>query len=263
MAVFDPYLKSTVTVGPPIVLNDLLVYYDISNPNCFTPGTRRVNNLSPASPGSRITFGTGTAPFYDPVYPQALIFDGVNDFGAYNVNLSNPGAPFTAIVIAKSNTATWSWSGDYPGNSAPYDYADIVASYGVGGTSGFSLAGGPAAGARALGNVYPNFTGGNRLADSTDACVPITRPCFYAISTDGSTSSKYYVAGVLKDTKGNPGTRNTGAITVYLGCGNQTEYPGTRFSAVTIFAHFLYGRQLTDTEILNNYNALKQKYNLI
>lgn len=262
MAGFDPYLKSTVTVGPPIVLNDLLVYYDFSNPNCYNPNINNLlaNNLvagTNALSATLVQLIPNNLPSYDQVYPQNLVFDGVNDYMQYTVTLTNPNAPFTAIIIGKSNTSTWSWSGA-SGTNPPYDYATFIASTNA--NRGFSLDG-------YSGNSYPPGTFGGIQPGPLSMTAyysptTTTRPGFYAISSNGTNNHRYYVAGGLKSTSTTSQIRTSGSMTVYVGAGDQVSYPNSRFSAVSIFAHLLYDRQLTDVEILDNYNALKVKYNL-
>ena len=73
----------------------------------------------------------------------------------------------------------------------------------------------------------------------------------------GSSSVKWYKNGILSDSVGNSyPTAVSSTNGAYIGFGYAGAYSGN------IYLLMMYNRQLTDTEILQNFNALKGRFGL-
>jgi hypothetical protein len=81
----------------------------------------------------------------------------------------------------------------------------------------------------------------------------------YVLTTNGSNSHKTYLNGVLAASYNTAITRtNTGSSqSNYLGLD-----PGVRYNAMSIASHLIYNRELSATEVAQNFNATRGRFGI-
>jgi len=203
-------------------------------------------------PGSGTTWtdisgnnNTGTltnGPTFNSANGGSIVFDGTND---YCINSLSAGfaAAITIITVGKSTNSTWT---NHAGlGSARYNNGYIIHSN----SGGVSV------------TNYILDSSGNYNAVGTVTPSNIQNFNFYALTTNGSNSHKSYLNGILVDSSSTSITRtNTGSSqSNYLALDSTID---TRFTAMSIASHFIYNRELSATEILQNYNAQKSRFGL-
>lgn len=218
----------------PIVTNGLVMYLDAANNKSY-PGSGTVWN----DIGSNGSIGTLTnGPTFDSNYGGSIVFDGVNDYVNVPTNSS-------IAITGDMTVCAWVYLNSLSG------YNSIVGKT-TGGTPNpydvyTNLFSGTVAFFRGNGSSFGYSISNTGLTVNTWQHVAITMT---------STSVKHYLNGQLDGS-------NTVSATITDGGGSL--YVGSRADFVTqmngrISNLLIYNRGLTDSEIKQNYNALKSRY---
>lgn len=254
---------SSTTFGPNLILDGLLVYYDITNPNCFNGTGDTVYNLVSTKYNATIV----DSPIYNSTYPQTINFNG-SSYAYYNIDLPES---YTIIAIVKSNTY-FAWD-VYPfgtGNRTP-----LIASN-INSNDGFSLYG--------LGTNQTYNTINGEVYSSTGVLSTVSRifsPVapyqidtlnFYASSwSSNSQLLKVYDNILVGQGQGSGNNLFSASLSTSITRTSTTnanvelasEFNGVFRSYITMGAHLLYNRQFSDQEMQMTYQILKSKFNLI
>jgi hypothetical protein len=220
-----------------IVTDGLVLNLDAGNLKSYpTSGTTWVD-LSKNGNTSTLTSTTFVSP-----YSGGINFNGTSSFA--NSNFVNPFAE-TVMVWVKSNTTTWN------------DFGWISASRRQNGHlihPNTNFYGGDPKSV----SFYVYDSSANVLGYSSISVSDITIPHLYCYSTNGSNRHKAYLDGVLYTTDTTVITRTSSptAQNWYLG---RDDF-GSRFGNGVIYSVIRYNRALTDSEVLQNYNATKWRF---
>jgi hypothetical protein len=167
----------------------------------------------------------------------SIVFDGVNDYTS--LNFINPYAE-TVIVWVKSNTSTWNENGWISSSRRqnghiihPNQSISSVGFYILNSSAGFLL----------VGTITPSS---------------ITIPNMYCITTNGSNSHKIYLNGSLQATNTTSVTRTTSPTAQTYEIAKDDTV--ARYGNGTYYSVLRYNRELSASEILQNYNATKGRY---
>jgi hypothetical protein len=212
-----------------IVNQGLTVYYDFSNPNCYAGSGTTIYDLSGYNNNGTLING----PTFSTDGGGALVFDGVDDY-----------VQFTST---------------YAGTICFWGIADVGATDGLQALVGVTSTGDGAL--RFLGGTFRgNATGGEAgTADVNDyqygytnqfmingvSSLPKTGQGYYVVPNGRTLTQNFYVGAI--------GNRNVSTLShIFQG----RVYKGK------IFKVMIYNRQLTNAELLQNYNAFKAQYGL-
>ncbi len=215
-----------------IVNQGLTVYYDFSNPNCYGGEGTTIYDLSGYNNNGTLINGTS----YSTTNGGALVFDGVDDY-----------VQFTSTYAG--TICFWGiMDNDIPG---------LAALVGVNATGDGAL--------RWYGTNFKSFRGAvpppyiAGAADANDyqtgylnqfmingvSNLPLDGNGFYIIPNNRTLDQNFYVGAI--------GNRNVSTLShTFMG----RTYKGK------IFKVMIYNRQLTNAELLQNYNATKAQYGL-
>jgi hypothetical protein len=227
--------------SPKIVTSGLVLCLDAANNRSYVSGSTSWTDLSPSQKTGILTNG----PTFNTGSGGNITFDGVDDF--IDLTFANPQAE-TVIVWAKSAVSAWNQHGWI--SSARRPNGHIIhpePSYVYGPNSRqvtFYL----------LDQSSTYYNIGNTTPSN------ITIPHMYIISTNGSNSHKCYIDGTLISTSTTAITRTSSPTlqTWYLG----RDDTAGRYGNGNIYCAYRYNRQLSDTEILQNYNAQKSRFGI-
>ena len=221
--------------SPKIVTNGLVLCLDAGNVKSYVSGSTSWTDLSPTQKNGILTNG----PTFNSSNGGSIVFDGVDDY--INSSFAAP-ASETIIVWAKSALSAWNqygWISSARGQNGHIIHPELssrqVTFYIIDQNSSFTN----------IGNTTPSS---------------IIIPHMYVISTNGSNSHKCYIDGSLINT-------STTAITRTSSPSLQNWYLGRddtagRYGNGNIYCAYRYNRQLSDTEILQNYNTTKTRFGL-
>ena len=217
------------------VTDGLILYLDAANPKSIISGSSTWTDLSRIGNNGTLING----PTYNTGSGGSIVFDGVNDY----VNITNIDTSFTI-----------------PGSgSIDFIYKNISPIAEFGNTWGFTS------------NVFQYERNNGfmsfvwRYTDNTFAAVqsgvdPTDLNIYHMTCTYTSTVSastlKLYKNGLLYNTKTVAKTLSNLPNSLRLG----SSAGGTGYANCSIFNFKLYNRELSATEILQNYNATKNRY---
>ena len=221
--------------GPNIITNGLVLALDAGNTKSYQSGSTTWYDKSGNGNNGTLTNG----PTYSSANGGSIVFDGVNDY----VNCGNTqSATITGNSVSLESWVNYNISQeDWKGiiyksnsNSSGYqlfiDSAESVA-FGVMTTAGFLR---PNAGFTLSQNTWNHIVG----------------------SYDGS-NMRIYVNGILYNTTPHSGNILTSTTNLHVGMSfGSEEFPG--YIAVAR----IYNRGLSTSEVLQNYNATKGRFNL-
>ena len=215
-----------------IVTSGLVLSLDAGNTKSYPGSGNTWNDLS-----SNINNLSLTSTTFVSQWSGGINFNGST--GVATGNFTNPFSE-TVIVWTKSNTSTWNdfgWISSSRRQNGhlihPNSTLTTVNFYVFDSSSNFTL----------IGTATPSN---------------ITIPHFYCYSTNGSNSHKSYLDGQLlsADTTSIVRTSSPSAQTWTLGKDDTLA----RYGNGVIFSVMRYNRQLTDAEVLQNYNATKTRF---
>ena len=232
---------STVQNIGNITTNGLSLYWDVANPRSFISGSTLLYDLTNNNTGI-LTNG----PVYSGTSGGGIVFDGSDDL-IYVPFILDTSTNFTIEVVAKCNNMTidnsnrqtiWSFTS---GSSQGYQLLDL----------------------EIWSDGLTSFNGDNNLFAS-----PLVRNFqpiganninVYTLSKSG-TNQTWYINSIFK----------TSATQTYTGTSQYFKL-GSRGSGATgtgqqwngiIYSVKIYNRNLTSTEILQNYNSIRARFNL-
>jgi hypothetical protein len=169
----------------------------------------------------------------------SIVFDGSNEYTS--LNFINPFQE-TIIVWVKSNTATWNENGWI--SSSRRQNGHIIH---------------PNIGTTNVGFYIFNSGGGFTLI-GTITPSSITSPNMYCMTTNGSNSHKIYLNGSLLTTNTTSITRTTSpTLQTYEISKDDTV---ARYGNGTYYSVLRYNRELSTSEILQNYNATRGRFGI-
>ena len=227
----------------PIVTTNLQLHYDFTNPACYAGTGNVVNDLT--SNGRNLTFVN--APTWHGSYFK---FDGVNDYGSIlNISAVNS-AGAVGYWIRLSTILITTLTQRISGINANWEFGRLDAGGGAtnGGLANCSPNPVPNGSIGAdLGTYNNTYTTGYTFTNTAWANL------VYTWSVGGT--AKTYVNGVLVNTCFTGNTARTGTWTVGRSPGNTSRYYAGDIGWMTY-----YDAQLTDAQVLQNFNATKSDY---
>ena len=221
--------------SPSIITQNLVLCLDAANSKSYPGSGTTWTDLS--GNGNNGTLVNGVS--YTENNRGALVFDGVNDYVSFS--FVNPFAE-TIIVWARSSTINWNQFGWISSSR------------------------------RQNGHVFHTQAGERRLTyrvASSNATIfqigtvtpdDITIPHMYSITTNGSNSHKCYFDGIEVASSSSSITR-TASPTAQIWYLGKDDYGG-RYGNGNIYNCLRYNRALTESEIQQNYNALKGRFSI-
>ncbi len=231
---------STLSGGPNIVTNGLVLYLDAANPRSYVSGSTAWNDLSTFRNNGTLVNG----PAYSNEFNGNLVFDGSNDYADFPFNGRSTTVNTVEMFVRwRSNNSVGMFIG-----FLSYDI------YTPGGRLGFNTAasdvyGIPAARVTALNLIGTSNSNWHQ---------------YVFVFTNQVQNNKIYIDGNQETLTQQQGTTNltstrTFSSTLRLsGWVNSTDYPlPADYSSVRI-----YNRELNQQEILQNYNATKGRFGL-
>ena len=222
--------------SPSIVVDGLVFYIDPNNPNCYPGFGNTLYNIVNTSIGG--TFVGYTSNPIDNTETRSIFFDGTNDYidfgSSSSLKLTDN---FTLSAWVKSNV---------------YGDRAILGNFGPSSNySGFNFNVQPSGKFAFLTGSHPNAT--YLYADNT-----YNLNTWYHITGVRRNGTNYLYINGIAQTSTNTQVVSTSAQNFYFGkwYSNLTDY----YHSGQIGQASLYNRDLSASEILQNYNATKKKY---
>ena len=237
---------STLSGGPNIVTDGLILYVDAANPNSYLSGSNTWRDISRGGNNGTLTNG----PTFSVANGGSIVFDGVDDY-VDNINQTisiQENTPFSIQVIFKGTGTPSQLIGNWntlvtPGwrlvlESGKIRFYLLLAN----GNSG-----------RAVSSVLTSYNNG------TIYNVIIT----YDGSSNANNINLYvnsFLISKTVDSNSPVGILTNSKIT--LGASQINTSSFTNFLNGNIYQTLIYNRALSATEILQNYNATKNRFGL-
>ena len=217
-----------------IVTNGLLLNLDAGNPASYPRSGTTWTDLSTPSRNGTLVNG----PTYNGANSGAIVFDGTNDHVTFTANptLTNQ---ITVEVWVNLNSTTPNGLGWLLGREGSYRLI-----YGSGSISWVCAT---------VNNGW--YTAGTAI----DSSAALTSGIYQLVGTNNGSNNQIYVNGSLTST----GSAISGNI-LNVGTYNlfKTEAVNIDYGKGSLYAHRLYNRALTATEIEQNFNALRGRFGL-
>lgn len=256
-------------IGPNIVWDGLVVYYDMSNSNSSQGSGTVLRDLSPNQGYTTASLSSvGAGYVYNNTFPNSLSFisgSGIRASGSFT--LSNFGTAFTTIIVASSPTPTWNPN------------SPLVAS-----TRGGNLIGGGCLNSPqtvtngfSLGCYYNTSISENRLtgvvrttstAEGTEYLnltgVDITKPHIYCFSYNDVDGGCIGYDDNINTYASLPLTgRVPSDLTLYFSWVDKSSSTyASQYLNYNLYSAMVYNRGLSQTELIQTYHALKSRYGL-
>jgi hypothetical protein len=233
--------------SPKIVTDGLVLYLDAANPNSYVSGSTTWRDISRG--GNNGTLINGVS--YDGLNGGSLVFDGVDDYALMGVTTPSylQGNPsFTVEGWFKRNNswvggATWGIGGNASQRGInSYTIGSNFISIDLWGTSTYST-----------GQVY-SLTEWKHIVWTYNGGGFTTSNIIIYINTVPYTGSNLII------NRGGSGTPNINTSGIVLGRAGTTT--NLYYSPINIPNFKIYSRVLTPTEVLQNYNATKSRFEL-
>jgi hypothetical protein len=223
--------------GPRIVTDGLVLALDAGDRNSYPGSGTTWRDMSGNGNNSTLTNG----PTFSSLNGGAIVYDGIDD---YSINTLSAGftQAMTVITVAKSTNSTWNSIAGL--GSARYANGYIIHNNQGDTSTTFYLL-----------DSSGGYTGLNSVTPTN-----IQNYNFYGLTTDGSTHKIYLNGYETFTTTVSISRTNTGSPqSNYLGLDSTIA---GRHTAEQVAIHLIYNRSLTASEILQNYNAQKSRFNL-
>jgi hypothetical protein len=222
--------------GPRIVTNGLVLYLDAGNSKSYPGSGTTWTDLS----GNNNNGTLANGPTFSSLNRGSIIFDGTNDSCSYSLALNKA---LTVITWAKSPTSTWN---DTAGlGSCRFqngfiihnnESTKVVDAYIMNGNISASF----------------SYLGSVSIPD-------IAIPTMYSFVTNGINNHQFYVNNSVVINSAATISRSDTPSSVTISLASDL---GGRWNNIILYSHLLYNRALSPTEILQNYNATKGRFNL-
>ena len=233
--------------SPKIITDGLVLAFDAGNTKSYPGSGTTWTDLS----GNGNT-GTLNGVGFNGSNGGSLSFDGTDDY----VQLTSANYyTETIIVWGKSNNAVWSGSGG--GNG----FEGLSSSRRTNGHS-FHTNSGNTSITMYLGLSDTDSDFNSLHAVGTFSPDNIQIPHMYVCSTNGLDSHKAYLDGQLLLTSTTTISRDSNTVQRNWQMGRADFPPQARYTSVTIYSVQKYNRQLTDTEVQQNFNALRGRFSI-
>lgn len=230
--------------GPRIVRNGLVLHLDAAQRTSYSGSGTAWNDLS----GNRNN-ATLNGPVFNSANGGNIFFDGSNDYGTVEANtnyLIGSGYSLHAWVVALDNP--WNYVGicgtfdeipsQYYGSSFAIPYNEQKFTFLVGGW-----------GPGAYNYIYASST------YNIDQW-------YYLVGTNSGTSCKFYINGRLDATYTQPGVSSNPGSTTKFKLGRIYQNISNYYFYGRIASCGFYNRELSASEVLQNYNATKRRFGL-
>ena len=219
--------------GPNIPKNNLILHLDAANPKSYVSGSTTWRDLSGNGNNGTLTNG----PTFDSGSINAISFNGVNNFVTMNSSTSLTTATPTLIVTCTTNSGT------------------VLAKGGYGSHWNYGL----------LNLTSTTFRARNNNGDALSPSFAASTSTYnvYAIVWTGSTMQFYRngVYGGDNATNYSPSAQNS--LFLRIGCAwNNNTSQNVEFYSGKIATIQVYNRALSASEILQNFNATKGRFDL-
>jgi hypothetical protein len=222
--------------GPRIVTDGLVLYLDAGNSKSYPGAGTTWTDLSGNNNNGTLVNG----PTFSSENKGSIVFDGTNDSCSYSLALNKA---LTVITWAKSPTSTWN---DTAGlGSCRFQNGFIIHNNESTTVIDAYIMNG---------NVSASYT---YLGSATVS--NITIPTMYSFVTNGIDSHQFYVNNSRIVNSATAISRSDTPSSVAI---NLASEGGSRWNNIILYSHLLYNRVLSPTEILQNYNATKGRFNL-
>jgi hypothetical protein len=222
---------STLSGGPNIITDGLVLYLDAGNTYSYTSGSTVWNDLSRSQTSGSLING----PTFTGSNGGAIVFDGTNDYVTGSLSTLNN---FTTTYFVYST-----------------DISSTLIFYPL----GLQFSGSSSGGGVWFGGTFSQYANKTGLYDGNTEVISSTNiqaNIWTSVSiTKESTTASVYINGILSKT----GSISSSPITRYT--------IGTRVDGVwpykgNISQVSIYNRALTASEVLQNYNATKGRFGL-
>jgi hypothetical protein len=229
---------STLSGGPNIVFDGLILYIDAANSKSYIPGSTIWNDISRVRMDGLLING----PTFSSANSGIIVFDGVND---YYEALITP--DFNTIQTNNSLTISVFFRNNFNG-----EFRDIVGLNKVSGLEPFCIRQG------ATNDVlfYDTFVGGTRYSPTIKVFQP-NNTWVHACATFGNNQINTYYNGVLIAT-----TNTTGNIKSFDTNQFRIGNLGYNFFKGDISSVNLYNRALSATEVRQNFNSTRSRFGI-
>jgi hypothetical protein len=219
--------------GPRIVTDGLILSLDAADRNSYVSGSTVWNDVS----GFNYSGSLVNGPIYDSANGGSIVFDGINDYTTVS-RISGTFSEMTFRAIIKPNGNQVSAAGVVFFRPSATGINFRYLSTGL--QLGFHWGDAP--------STY-NWTGGPTILDNVpvDVCLTVN-----------STKAIYYINGINSAEL----IQGYSSVTMSnLTLAADLGAPGRSFKG-TMYSTNIYNRALSASEILQNYNALKSRFNL-
>jgi hypothetical protein len=228
--------------GSNIVTDGLVLALDAANPRSYVSGSSTWNDLS----GNNNSGSLVNGPTFSSENGGSIVFDGANDY----IECGNPSS--LTLIAGTTNLTISGWVNFsvYSGSSGPQNYS-VVTNYGNY-TTTIWLVENP-------GNTLRfRVVAGGADVSVSDTSIHLLNTWYYFVGTYDGSNMKIYMNGSLKNTRAQTGTLSAANGTMRIGAYEGGGYCLKGNVALTQ----VYNRALSASEILQNYNAQKSRYNL-
>jgi hypothetical protein len=214
--------------SPKVVTDGLVLYLDAANPNSYVSGSTTWRDISRS--GNNGTLVSGSS--YSSADGGSIVFDGVDDYVSTTQSLTS--LSFSYEVFLRPTNITKDQM--YIGTTVPATYMRIV------GSSAF---------------MSVNTTSGQRTLSHSQTLSNNTP--YHIVSIYNGVRLKIYVNGVLTEGSILNLPLEQPVATSRIGRWRDSDL---RSFVGQIYNIRLYNKELTQTEVLQNYNALKTRFGL-
>jgi hypothetical protein len=223
--------------GPRIITDGLVLSLDAADRNSYVSGSTVWNDVSGNGNNGTLTNG----PTFSSANGGSIVFDGTNDYASTTNNITLTTATFISWV--NLNGSQPSYTGILLGR-----ISDAIA-------TGLGLSfGNPTT--NQLGYLWNGAV--NTYAWNSGLIVPTSTWCMVALSVSATSATAYLYrsSGITTATN----TVNHSSVSNIFNVGRDPF--GGRFFNGNIAQSLLYNRALSSTEITQNFNAVKSRFNL-
>ena len=215
--------------SPKIVTDGLVLYLDAANPNSYVSGSTTWRDISRGGNNGTLVNG----PTYSSENGGSIVFDGVDDYVSTNQSLTS--LSFSYEVFLRPSNITKDQM--YIGTTIPATYMRIFNSSAY---------------------ISVNTTSGQRTLFHSQTLLDNT--VYHIVSIYNGVQLKIYVNGVLTEGSILNLPLEQPVATLRIGRWRDSDL---RSFVGQIYNIRLYNKELTQTEVLQNYNATKTRFGLI
>jgi hypothetical protein len=237
--------------GPNIVRDGLVLHFDAATTRSYAGSGTTWTNLSGNGNNGTLTNG----PTFNSANGGSIVFDSVDDYviSATNPNIGN--------ITSTSGYTICTWA--YPTLDINQQKQAVIGGVGTGGSQDFNYALLLCHGSFNIGNVYGyGFADANGVVLISQNIWTNNAWNFCCAKVKGTSCELYINGSKVGNTLTINSFINTGSTYKYL-VGTGYSHPISVFKfAGNIPITCLYNRNLSDAEILQNYNAQKRRFGL-